>query len=494
MRPNLLFITTDQQRRDSLSCYGNDWVQTPALQALADEALVFDNCYVSSPICVPCRSTMMTGCYPSATGTMRNNTWLDPHIPTWPAALSRAGYRTAGIGKMHFAPWDALNGFDERIICEDKRHFYLPDDHAKYLEDAGYSRPHPKDVPGYYETVGAPVYPYPEEYHSDVFVAREAVGWLEKHGGEPFAAWVSFPGPHDPYDPPESFASMYDGIEIDDPLPVPEDAGSRPTIREKTVSPGKLSFEESCYVFQMNYQKAGLEEFRLWRRRYHANVSLIDRGVGEIIAALKREGVYDNTLIVFTTDHGDALGDMGLRFKSSFYENVASVPLLVKPADPAVPGRRAQLVATPDIAAAFYEAAGLETPEHVQGQSLLELCRKNPEAIRTRVESELPGKVMSFDGRYKTILFEDGETELYDLLEDPREERNLASDAHYAAVLHEGSAAVLRHIFSCRRVHTELTKKSAYPPREELEREFKLHLPRGAGSSSTSSVSPWPAH
>jgi arylsulfatase len=141
MATNLLFITTDQQRRDSLPCYGLDFMRTPALDRLADEGLVFDRCIVPAPVCVPCRASIMGGQYPSNTGVLGNDSWLPDHVPTWPAPISATGRRTAAIGKMHFHPWDDLKGFDERITAEDKRHFYLPDDHVRFLKSHGLERP-----------------------------------------------------------------------------------------------------------------------------------------------------------------------------------------------------------------------------------------------------------------------------------------------------------------------------------------------------------------
>src|SRR5262245_52505376 len=140
---NLLFITTDQQRWDSLPCYGLDFVHTPHLDRLAAEGIVFEQAYTPAPICVPMRAAMMSGQWPAATGVLGNNHWLRPDVPTWPERVAGAGYRTAAIGKMHFHPWDARYGFLERISAEDKRHTYLPDDFSKFLRAFGHERVHP---------------------------------------------------------------------------------------------------------------------------------------------------------------------------------------------------------------------------------------------------------------------------------------------------------------------------------------------------------------
>lgn len=228
-KTNLLFITTDQQRQDSLPCYGLDVMKTKNLDWLSENGTVFTQCYVTAPICVASRSSLMSGQYPSVNGTIANDTWLDESTPVWPELISREGYKTAGIGKMHFSPWDNLCGFNERIICEDKRHYYIQDDHVKFLEKHGLTRPSPIEYPEYYETLGAPYYIHEKKFHPDEFVANKAVEWFETNGDEPFAAWVSFPSPHDPYDPPKEMKALYENVDFPDPIPC--DLTSNPMLR-----------------------------------------------------------------------------------------------------------------------------------------------------------------------------------------------------------------------------------------------------------------------
>lgn len=140
---NLLFITTDQQRWDSLPCYGLDFMQTPHLDRLAREGLVFERAYTPAPLCVPARNSLLSGQWPSTTGVLSNNYSLDPSTPSWPTLLGEAGYLTAAIGKMHFIPFDNRQGFLERISAEDKRHTYLQDDFVKFLHNHGHERVHP---------------------------------------------------------------------------------------------------------------------------------------------------------------------------------------------------------------------------------------------------------------------------------------------------------------------------------------------------------------
>ncbi|HET6318455.1 MAG TPA: sulfatase-like hydrolase/transferase, partial [Chloroflexota bacterium] len=328
---NLLFITTDQQRWDSLPCYGLEFMRTPHLDRLAREGIVFERAYTPAPLCVPMRAAMMSGLWPSTSGVMGNSHWLDPSIPVWPqlvtsfgpqqggpggAEVTRGGRKTAAIGKMHFHPWDARYGFLERISAEDKRHTYLPDDYSKYLLAHGLRQWHPTEKPGYFDWLQASVTPAPKRFHVDGFVGDRAAEWLAANAGAaggPFAAWVSFPGPHDPYDPPEELASMYYDAPIPEPVGGPEELATKPRAQQRRNRASRESVQ-----YQIDPSSATPEQLRRWRAHYYANISLIDEGIGKILATLEQTGQLENTLIVFTSDHGDALGDHGLAYKS-FY-------------------------------------------------------------------------------------------------------------------------------------------------------------------------------
>jgi arylsulfatase A-like enzyme len=207
---NILFITTEQQRRDSLPCYGMDFVRSPHLETLARRGIVFDNCVSVCPVCQPARAAFMTGQYPSVLGVTDNFQWIRPGTPTIAERFRDAGFHTAAIGKMHFHPWDNPEGFAYRIIAEDKRHIFRPDHYTRFLEENGFRREHPAVVPGYADNLGAFESPLPEDCHIDSFIGREAVKWLDGlDAGTPFFGWVSFNSPHDPYDPPASLAGLY---------------------------------------------------------------------------------------------------------------------------------------------------------------------------------------------------------------------------------------------------------------------------------------------
>ena len=425
---NLLFITTDQQRFDSLPCYGLDFIRTPNLDRLAREGMVFERAYTPAPLCVPMRAALMTGQWPATLGVLGNNHWFPSGpggAPVWPEASTAAGYRTAAIGKMHFHPWDARLGFVERISAEDKRQYFWPDDYQKFLHANGMEKHHPTALPGYFEHLQASVFPHPKRFHVDGYVGDQAADWVRRHGGagrQPFAAWVSFPGPHDPYDPPEELAAMYYDAPIPEPIPEPA-AGAVPAAQRQ----GRRFARESL-LYQLDFSDVTVEHYRRWRAHYYANITLIDEGIGKILAALEETGTLDDTLIVFTSDHGDALGDHGLIYKSFFYEPIAHIPLLARGPGVAAGARCRSLISTLDLVPLFYATCGAPVPPTVQGVDPTPLLANPEGTLREYVCSELLGRVMVRDDRLKYVHYQDGSAELYDLQEDPTEENNLAAD------------------------------------------------------------------
>ncbi|MEE3041623.1 MAG: sulfatase-like hydrolase/transferase [Candidatus Latescibacterota bacterium] len=474
---NLLFITTDQQRFDSLPCYGLDFMQTPNLDRLAAEGVVFERCYTPAPVCVPCRAAWMSGQWPSTTGVLSNGQWLDESTPTWPALMSAAGFRTAGIGKMHFMPWDISGGFDERVIAEDKRHVYLPDDHYQYLRAHGIERPHPTSNPHYFEWVGASIFPHDRKFHVDGYTGDRAAEWLQQHGDSPFAVWVSFAGPHDPYDPPEDMADMYYDADIPEPVGGPEELANKP---KGQGDKGAGSLNNS--MFRIDPSTASAEDMRRWRAHYYANISLIDEGIGKMLAALETRGTLDNTLIIFTSDHGDALGDHGLPFKGYFYESMAHVPMIVR--GPHTPdgsrravagGRCASLVSGLDVVATFFDVCGVEAPATIQGTSLGPLLDDPSLKTREVTFCEITGRAMVTDGRWKYCHYVSGEAELYDLDVDPSqmEIENLAGQTQVAYVESRLRAKLLEHWLQNQRTQQMATSVPNHPFRLALEKAYR---------------------
>ena len=493
---NLLFITTDQQRWDSLPCYGLDFMRTPHLDRLAREGVVFERAYTPAPLCVPMRAAMMSGLWPSTSGAMGNSHWLAPSIPVWPEQVTSfgpiaGGRKTAAIGKMHFHPWDARNGFLERISAEDKRHTYLPDDYSKFLLANGLRQWHPTEKPGYFEHLQASVTPAAKRFHVDGFVGDRAAEWLSANAAAgPFAAWVSFPGPHDPYDPPEEMASMYYDAPIPEPVGRPDELATKPRAQRRRNRGSMQSVQ-----YQIDPSEATPAHIRRWRAHYYANISLIDEGIGKILASLEGAGVLDDTLIVFTSDHGDALGDHGLAYKSFYYESMAHVPLIVR-GPGVVSGERCQsLVSTLDLVPLYYRACGVEAPPFLQGADISPALADPAATVRDVVFSENLGSTMVFDGRWKCVQYADGDLELYDLSDDPHELSNLAFGEGRRA--HEAEISRLRgllvdHALRNNRVRAQLHERPAEPWRAALNHTFERQLATEPAAPSGSAPSQRP--
>ena len=474
MAKNLLFITTDQQRWDSLPCYGLDFMHTPGLDRLAREGMTFHNCITPSPVCVPARAAMLTGQYPATMGVLGNGQWIGETAVTWPALLGATGRRTAAIGKMHFHPWDAMMGFDERIIAEDKRHVYLPDDHVHFLKAHGLDRLHPTTLPNYFETLGAPDNPREKHLHIDAFVGDQAAQWIGEKGQESFALWVSFPGPHDPYDPPSEMAGRYYDAPIPPPIGSPDELAHKPRAQRDR---GRGSLRNSMY--RIDVSQATPEHYRRWRAHYYANITLIDEGIGKIIDALESAGVLDETLIVFTSDHGDALGDHGLPYKGFFYDPMVHVPLLIR--GPGVPtgGRCSSLVSTQDLVPLFYHACGVEPPRTLEGEDVSRLLANPEDTIREVAFSEIGGRTMAVTAQHKYVHYVDGSAELYDLSEDPHEVHNLAGDPNCRGVESELRGQLLSHWLRHHSYQSRAQAQPTYRVRAKLEEAYRAHLASG---------------
>ena len=444
-------------------------METPALDKLSKNGIVFDNCYSVSPVCQPARGSFIIGQYPYVNNIPDNFHWLSPNSPTIARLFNKAQWNTAAIGKMHFYPWDNREGFKYRIIAEDKRHYFRKDDYTLFLEKHGYSRDHPTNFPGYKESFGAPVSPLPEEFHIDSFIGNETVKWLEDSAEKPFFLWVSFNSPHDPYDPPENLASIYKDAPIPPPIGDFSELKNKPLYQRKIID-----FYKKNLLYLTDYSKMTAENIKRIRQHYFAAITLVDKQIEKIINTLRNKNLPDSTLIVFSSDHGDNLGDHGLPFKSNFYEGALMVPLIIS--GPGIPkGKRAERdVNWLDLHATFLSVAGIEIPNHVQGENIKELLyetasssasvsNKNPNKSQERnserilerdIFSELLGSVMVKTERYKLVLCDNSEGELYDLLEKPLEVNNHFNDPSFGDIREELTSKIVKHLLDNNRVHS----------------------------------------
>ncbi|MFH1084670.1 MAG: sulfatase-like hydrolase/transferase, partial [Chloroflexota bacterium] len=366
-RPNLIFLMPDQLRYDFLSCYGAGFIHTPHMDSLCAQGVRFTRAYSEHPVCVPARVSLMTGLHALKTGVLDNGQFLRPDhracgMDTWPELLGEHGYYTAGIGKMHFYPWDARLGYGYRSICEDKRWIHIRDDYYHFLHARGERKYHGNEHEGYYENRGAIINRLPYELQWDYFVGQEACRFVREHGSEgPFAMMVGFPGPHCPYDPDPRFLKLFDPEDMPEPAP---DAGDTPEIRARNIAGNKGPWNGVDYAVFTDAHK------RKIRAHYGALVKQIDEQVGDILATLRAQGLLENTVIILSADHGDYLGDHNLIGKGQFYEASWHVPMLVRL--PWAQGATTcdDLVTLTDVTGTLLHYGGLAVPEYMDARPM----------------------------------------------------------------------------------------------------------------------------
>jgi arylsulfatase len=431
-RPNLIFLMPDQLRHDFLGCYGAEFLKTPNIDFLADHGVLFERSYSAHPVCVPARVSLITGMHALRTGVLDNGGFLRPDyrecgISTWPELLNERGYYTAAIGKMHFYPWDLRLGFQYRNIAEDKRWLYVRDDYWHFLHRHGHRKYHGREHEGYFENRGAIIDLLPWELQVDHFVGQEACRFIREHGAEgPFAMMVGFPGPHCPYDPAPEFLADIDPEKM--PPPVPEAPGDTPRIRQQNIEGNKRDWNGVDYTEFTDEHKKKI------RAHYAAEVEQIDQQVGEILNALREKGLLDNTVIIFSSDHGDYLGDHNLIGKGQYYEASTHVPMIVYVPWLTEAQRCDELVTLTDVTATMLAFAGVDVPAFMDSQPMP--CLGLPAGRgRERVIGALGGGWSIYDGRLRLSKYATGEVTLFDLQADPTEQRNLVRDPDHAEAL-----------------------------------------------------------
>lgn len=421
-RPNLLFIVADQLAPQFLPIYGHPVVKAPAIERLAERGVVFDAAYCNAPLCAPARYALMTGRLPSRIGAWDNATELSAEIPTFAHHLSGLGYRTCLSGKMHFCGPDQLHGFQERLTTD-----VYPSDFTWTPDwDA------PERVLDWFHTMdvvrnaGPCVRSNNLDYDDEVAFtsARYLFNHARQADGRPFCLVASFIHPHDPYTIRPEFWSMYDPAEIDLPAVTAKDAPSDPHSERLRRAIG------------MNDPAPTPDQVRNARRAYYGAVSYLDGQVGALLQALAETGQAENTVVIFTSDHGDMLGERGLWYKMSWFEHSARVPLIVSfPA--AFSGRRvANAVSHVDVLPTLVDLATgggrYDHPTSLEGRSLLPELSGNgggDEAIGEYfAEGTGAPLLMIRRGARKFVTCDGDPDQLYALDADPRELRNLAGD------------------------------------------------------------------
>ena len=426
-RPNVLLVMVDQLAAAWLPAYGHPVTRAPHLSALARDGIVFEQAHCASPLCGPSRAAMLTGRLPSGTGVFDNAAEWPAAMPTVVHALRTAGYATTLAGKMHFVGPDQLHGYEERLTTD-----VYP---ASFDWTPDWTLPADARLPWYHNVesllmAGVRESAMQTDYDDEVcFHAVRKLRELARGGdGRPFFLTVSFTNPHDPWEVRGRHWDLYAGVDVGRPA-----AG-------RAADPLSERLREMC---GLDDRPLTPEEEQRARRAYLAAVSYADERIGEVLAALEDGGLAGDTIVVFTADHGELLGEHGLWYKMSFFDPSARVPLIVRVPGGA-PGRVGEPVSQLDLAPTLAAVAGTELgPDALDGASLLPLLRGGERAARDVVaeylaEGVTEPAVMIRRGRHKYVRCGDDPDQLFDLDADPHELRTVA-DAETTAALREAS-------------------------------------------------------
>ncbi len=478
--PNVLFIICDQLRADHLGFAGNQVVRTPNIDALAARGTVFDNAWVANPVCMPNRSTLMTGRMPTAHGVIFNDRSLDWGVNTYVKTFRAAGYRTALVGKSHLQnglsrnatiasrrapvatdPWpQGWNHLEDAERYDDGPpewpddfygfdHVRLSIDHGSRI--TGHHLQWALDRGGKYEDLVVPmsaesparrrsdrwwqIYqpPYGPELHSTTFVTEQTIDFIEQASAEdkPWLAWASFPDPHHPMSPPGEWFDRHDPADMELPSTLGDTLEFAPEYLRQTQA--TTAADQVTWVSGF-----GAMDHDMLREAIAATygmVEMIDDGIGKLLAAIERLGQTNDTIVVFTTDHGDMMGDHGLMIKGFMhYRGTLQVPLVI--ADPTkAAARTSSLAGSIDLAPTLLDLAGIRPYDGIQGRSLVPVLDDPEATVRSHVliEDDISAalaRLVPIPEKTRTVIGDDGtkytrhttgEEQLFDLVADPDE-------------------------------------------------------------------------
>lgn len=491
---NVVLLLTDQCRRDFLGCYGNAIAQTPQIDALAASGVRFDSAYTQNPFCCPARASILTGTYPRTHHLWHNGIQFKAGVPTLGDLLQESGVRTGSVGKIHVNPrfgsappvgfeesdayWNAHPEMAEwrgpYVGFQDVR---MTNGHVAYSVRTGHyaadlKKRFPEGVDlmkresalrddGWVQTWRNSI---PEEYHYNTWIADETIGLVDAYGDDRFFLHVSFPDPHHPFSACEPYSSMFDDAEM--PASIPYSRAELEALPPHYLAhhEGRRSFfEGSPPSFREKIEGAPLAEMK---RQAYGMMTHVDRSIGRIVSHLAERGLLDDTMLIFTTDHGELLGDHGFYLKGPFfYQSLLNVPMII-----ALPrswgygarGARAEqsaqtnsdYVAHVDLVPTILSAMGAPVPGYLPGHSLLPLLVGGDSASGEQSADYAPRDAVltefrPFGAPNMKVLHHDGwklvyygaypdagapiAGELFDLANDPEEHRNLWNDPHHAA-------------------------------------------------------------
>ena len=486
MGRKILLITTDQQRYDSLGCNGGAIARTPVLDGLAAEGVTYDRCHPQSVVCMPSRSTIITGQHVATHGVWMNGVALPVNAPSVAAVLSEHGYSTALIGKAHFEPFlDPFGKFTENRLGRTST--YGPHRGFDHMELATHGpggqlhyaqwmrKEHPEAIGGFYPVLdsafevnaegggdtGAPQAhhnPVAREWYHTEWVAERAIGWLDSLGDEAdWFCWISFPDPHHPWDPPASEVGRVDWRDLDLPAGYVADRTERKRIIDAKPRHWGLWYDGTLvgnYEAPQKWAPSTLtdDQVREINALVHVENELIDEAVGQVMKRIGERGWNADTDVFMSTDHGEFQGDFGLLFKGPYHvDSLMRIPLIWRPAPSAgvvTDARVGAPVGLVDLAPTFCAIAGIEAPEWMEGKALPVSSADSSARGHERVLTEWDSALFGIEMRLRTICRDQlvctaylpgtvqdvTEGELYNLADDPLQQVNLWTDPARRAV------------------------------------------------------------
>jgi len=441
-----------------MGCAGDLGTLTPALDALAAEGLRFSRVSCQGPLCMPARASFMTERYVRDHGVYTNWEEIPENSPTYVWSLREAGYHTALIGKAHLYRDENLVashiddlagrlkalGFSEVHETSDKFIPAVPTAYSDYLAQRGLLEVYKHHIAdrsyqgehedGQNATKSVPMWdstpmPIPLDAYVDTWHGHQASQWIDRYQGSgPFFLFVGFPGPHDPWDAPAEAVARYDNVEISMPSS---------TVRPTLEGTGRYADLLRSFLWLSDSETMGDDAIRGMRRAYAADVSVIDGAIGEIVDALCRRGVLNNTWVIYTSDHGEMGGSHGLMSKCVLYQEAIRVPLIMRPPEGCPAKVVDALVEHVDVPATVRAIASAPGGPNAEGQSLLGHLGDQGPAPRSVAVSENWGFASFETDQHKLVVDEDAlePCQFFDLVDDPNEDHNLLVDPEVKEVV-----------------------------------------------------------
>jgi arylsulfatase A-like enzyme len=457
-KPNLIIFLPDQQRADTITCYGGKKVHAPNLNKLASESVVFERAYVTHPVCTPSRSSLMTGTWPHINGCIRNSVPLDGRFRVFAEMIEDEDYHTGYLGKWHLGDdGPARRGFHEWISTEERG------DYTDFLLSNGVT---PDEKDGVFSELA--ISNLPLELSRPKFLEKHACDFIEKNRHDPFILVVAFVEPHSPYNGPLNDEHPLSEIDLDPTATLPESENIPLRYRLMREWQQARAIRDRQRLSQQFFFGVTPDEYRSIKQRYLGLITLVDQSIGAILGCLERFGLSDHTIMVHTSDHGDSLGAHHLFAKETMFEEAARVPLLIR-----LPGqKRSKVIPQPvshiDFVPTLLDLLGQPKQPQCAGKSLLPVIQEvalPPESVfiewapnRTKIKKgtslaprrtikravhESTRSVVSSDG-WKLCLRDKDLNELYDLKADPMEAQNLHEDRQYVSVISRLAARIQR--------------------------------------------------